>query len=34
MRATYEILQNLLKCNKGINLIFRENSNILDIFFI
>lgn len=32
MRATYEILQNLLKCNKGMELIFRENSNILDIF--
>ena len=32
MRATYEILQNLLKCNKGIKLAFRENSNILDIF--
>ena len=32
MRATYEILQNLLKCNKGMKLVFRENSNILDIF--
>jgi hypothetical protein len=32
MRATYEILQNLLKCNKGMKLVFRENSNILDIY--
>ena len=32
MRATYKILQNLLKCNKGMKLVFRENSNILDIY--
>ena len=32
MRITYEILQNLLKCNKGMKLVFRENSNILDLF--
>ena len=30
MRITYDILQNLLKCNTGIKLVFRENSNILD----
>lgn len=32
MRITYDILQNLLKCNTGIKLVFRENSNILDVY--
>ena len=32
MRITYEILQNLLKCNTGIKLVFRDNSNVLDIY--
>lgn len=32
MKIDYEILNNLLKNNKGIKLIYRENTNILDIF--
>ena len=31
MNINYDILQNLLRCNKNIKLKFRENSNILDI---
>ena len=25
MKITYDILQNLLKCNKGMKLVFRDN---------
>lgn len=32
MKINYDILQNLLKCNKGIKLVFRDNSNILDVY--
>ena len=32
MKITYDILQNLLKCNKGMKLVFRDNSNILDVY--
>ena len=32
MKITYDILQNLLKCNKGMILVFRDNSNILDVY--
>ena len=32
MKITYDILQNLLKCNKGMELIFRDGSNILDVY--
>lgn len=28
----YDILQNLLRCNKNIKLKFREDSNVLDVF--
>jgi len=28
----YDILQNLLRCNKNIKLKFRDDSNILDVF--
>lgn len=31
MSINYDILQNLLRCNKNIKLKFRENSNILDV---
>ena len=30
MKINYEILKNFLRCNNGIKLIFRDNSNILD----
>ncbi|WP_312258395.1 hypothetical protein, partial [Romboutsia ilealis] len=29
-----EILKNFLRCNNGIKLIFRDNSNILDIYLL
>ena len=32
MKINYDIVQNLLKCNKGIKLVFRDNSNILDVY--
>ena len=32
MKINYDILQNLLKCNKGMKLIFRDGSNILDVY--
>ena len=32
MKITYDILQNLLKCNKVMKLVFRDNSNILDVY--
>lgn len=32
MKINYDILQNLLKYNKGMKLIFRDNSNILDVY--
>ncbi len=32
MKINYNILQNLLKCNKGMKLIFRDNSNMLDVY--
>lgn len=32
MKITYDILQNLLKYNKGMKLVFRDNSNILDVY--
>ena len=32
MKITYDILQNLLKSNKGMKLVFRDNSNILDVY--
>ena len=31
MNINYDILQNLLRCNKNIKLKFREDSNILDV---
>jgi len=31
VNINYDILQNLLRCNKNIKLDFRENSNILDV---
>lgn len=31
MNINYNILQDLLRCNKSIKLKFKENSNILDI---
>ena len=34
MKITYDILQNLLKCNKGMKLVFRDNSNIFRCLFI
>ncbi|MCI6666660.1 hypothetical protein [Romboutsia timonensis] len=32
MKITYDILQNLLSCNNGMKLVFRDNSNILDVY--
>lgn len=32
MRITYDILKDLLRCNKGMKLEFRENTNILDVY--
>ncbi|MEG1310793.1 MAG: hypothetical protein RR942_12655 [Romboutsia sp.] len=32
MNINYDILKNFLRCNKNINLKFRENINILDVF--
>lgn len=32
MEIDHNILQNFLKCNKGMNLIFKENSNVLDVY--
>ena len=32
MNITYDILKNLLRCNKGMKLEIRENTNILDIY--
>ena len=32
MNINYDILQNLLRCNKSIKLKFRDDSNILDVF--
>ena len=32
MKINYDVLQNLLKCNKGMKLEFRDNSNILDVY--
>ena len=32
MIITYDILQYLLNCNKGMKLVFRDNSNILDVY--
>ncbi|MGL5312122.1 MAG: hypothetical protein ACRC92_02630 [Peptostreptococcaceae bacterium] len=32
MRITYDILKDLLRCNKGMKLDFRENTNILDVY--
>ncbi|CED93666.1 MULTISPECIES: hypothetical protein [Romboutsia] len=34
MKINYEILKNFLRCNNGIKLIFRDNSNILDIYLL
>ena len=31
MKITYDILQNLLSCNKGMKLVFRDNSNSFGI---
>lgn len=31
MKITYDILKNLLRCNKGMKLEFRDNTTILDI---
>ncbi len=31
MNINYDILQNLLRCNKNIKLKFREDSNVLDV---
>jgi hypothetical protein len=31
MNINYDILQNLLRCNKNLNLKFREDSTILDV---
>lgn len=32
MEIDHNILQNFLKCNKGMKLIFKENSNVLDVY--
>ncbi|MGL5348936.1 MAG: hypothetical protein ACRDA3_16415 [Peptostreptococcaceae bacterium] len=32
MNITYDILKNLLRCNKGMKLEIRENTNILDVY--
>ncbi len=32
MKITYDNLKDLLRCNSGIKLEFRENTNILDVF--
>lgn len=32
MKINYDILQNLIKFNKGMKLMFRDNSNILDVY--
>lgn len=32
MKINYDILKQLLDCNKGMKLIFRDDSNILDLF--
>ena len=34
MKINYEILKNFLRCNNGLKLIFRDNSNILDIYLL
>lgn len=34
MKINYEILKNFLRCNNGIKLILRDNSNILDIYLL
>lgn len=34
MKINYEILKNFLRYNNGIKLIFRDNSNILDIYLL
>ena len=31
MNINYDILQNLLRCNKNVKLKFREDNNILDV---
>ena len=32
MKITYDNLKDLLRCNSGIKLEFRENTHILDVF--
>lgn len=32
MNINYDILKNLIKCNKGMKLEFRQNSNVLDVY--
>lgn len=32
MNITYDILKNLLRCNKGMKLEIREDTNILDVY--
>lgn len=32
MKITYDNLKDLLRCNSGMKLEFRENTNILDVF--
>ena len=32
MKITYDILKDLLRCNSGIKLEYRNNSNTLDIY--
>lgn len=32
MKITYDILKNLLRCNNGMKLEFRENTTILDVY--
>ncbi|MGL6107223.1 MAG: hypothetical protein ACRC03_13980 [Romboutsia sp.] len=31
MKINYDILKNLIRCNKGMKLEFRDNTNVLDI---
>lgn len=32
MKIDHNVLQNFLKCNRGMKLIFKENSNVLDVY--
>lgn len=32
MSITYDMLKDLLRCNKGMKLEFKKNTNILDVY--